>query len=88
MVDQPKGYKVEEIFVEGRKYETFAASRQCLETLDPKQNIDSFKRNQGRETCMASHLYHKGDKLSLSPKNLVFRLKNLVFRSKNSVFRR
>nr|XP_054760675.1 uncharacterized protein LOC129266939 [Lytechinus pictus] len=59
LLDQPKGYKVEQILVEGRKYEAVAASRQCLETLEPKQNIDSFKRNQGRKACGNCGRFHK-----------------------------
>ena len=59
LLDQPKGYKIEAILTEGRKYEAVAASRQCLETLDPKQNIDAFKRNQGRRACGNCGRNHK-----------------------------
>ena len=59
LLDQPKGYKIEKILVEGRKYEAVAASRQCLESLDPKETVDSFKRTQGRKTCGYCGRIHK-----------------------------
>ncbi|XP_030831434.1 uncharacterized protein LOC115920236 [Strongylocentrotus purpuratus] len=60
LLDQPKGYQIDAILVEGRKYEAVAASRKCLETLEPaKESIDSFKRNQGRKTCGNCGRIHK-----------------------------
>ena len=48
LLDQPKGFKIEQILTEGRKYEAVAASRQCLEMLDPKESVDAFRRSNAR----------------------------------------
>ena len=60
LLDQPKGYKIEELLGEGRKYEAIAVGKQCLRSIDSAaNNVDALSHNQaGRKKCGNCDLNH------------------------------
>ncbi|KAL5017321.1 hypothetical protein ScPMuIL_006910 [Solemya velum] len=60
LLDQPKGYKIEKMLEAGRKYEAFAAGKQCIQTLeqasDTTMSISTIKPQRHQcGNCGLSH---------------------------------
>ncbi|KAJ8023319.1 hypothetical protein HOLleu_35705 [Holothuria leucospilota] len=57
LLDKPKGYSLDNVLKEGRKYEAISAGKQCLQSLDTGPSVSVIKSKKPCGNCY-SGLFH------------------------------